>query len=258
MRRRLLHARGGGVLRADSRRVAERLGDRRAGERDWTALPWASWSPRASSPRRWTSCARAAPRWAARPAAARGLAEWALDEGLYDEALRLSTTCWPTTPTSPRRWRCCTATTCPIRLPSAAEARPPSCCTSRARRAAGAARDGRRPHARRLPDQPALRAALLERLTDRCPATRATATLALRRLAVASRCGEAELQELLRRACATARPRCARGAALALRDAGQEGLIVPLVKALARLLHAARACGRGLGSWATRPRCRRS
>src|SRR5262245_30624287 len=90
VRRRLLHARGGGVLRADSRRVDGHWEYRRAGDKDWTTLPAGLVeSTRLESAALDELHSKRAALGRASPAGLTGLSEWALGEGLYDEALGL-------------------------------------------------------------------------------------------------------------------------------------------------------------------------
>jgi HEAT repeats len=232
VRRRLLHARGGGVLRADSRRGADGWEYRKSGEREWTALPlgvieWARLESEALDELR----TRRAALNRSGEAALVGLSEWAIDEGLYDEALRLLDDVLADDPDQPEALALLHRDDLPFRLPSSTNA-----STEELLHFAGAAPPALREMAvgrlPALPDQPALRAALLERLTDPSPSTRAMATLALRRLSVEQPCDEPELKQLVRRASIDRSPEVRHGAALALRDAQQEALVLPLINSL--------------------------
>jgi len=232
VRRRLLHARGGGVLRADSRRVEGGWEYRRQGEHEWIALPeGVVESVRLESEALDELRSRRAALGRASGGALVGLSEWALSEGLYDEGLDLLDDVLKDDPDQPAALGLLRRDDLPFRLPSATDG-----SAEELLKFAGAAPPALREMAvtrmLTLPDQPALRAALQVRLTDRSSATRAMATLALRRLAVSEPCVEVELQELLRRAARDMSPEVRQGAALALRDAHEEGLVLPLVAAL--------------------------
>src|SRR5262245_6038472 len=83
VRRRLLRARGGGVLRADSRRVDGHWEYRRAGDHDWTTLPSGMVeSARLESAVLEELRGKRAALGRASPAGLTALSEWALSEGL--------------------------------------------------------------------------------------------------------------------------------------------------------------------------------
>ncbi|HEX5009280.1 MAG TPA: HEAT repeat domain-containing protein [Planctomycetota bacterium] len=232
VRRRLLHARGGGVLRADSRRVDGRWEYRRAGDKDWTTLPAGLVeSARLESAALDELHSKRAALGRATPAGLTGLSEWALGEGLYDEALGLLDDVLADDPDQPDALALLHRDDLPFRIPVATDA-----SAEELLRFAGAAPPALREMAvsrlPAVPDQPALRTALQERLSDRSASTRAMAALALRRLSVAEPYGETEVKELLRRAARDLSPDVRRSAALALRDAHESGLILPLVTAL--------------------------
>ena len=232
VRRRLLHARGGGVLRADSRRVDGHWEYRRAGDKDWTTLPSGIVeSTRLESAALDELHARRAALGRASAAGLTGLSEWALGEGLYEEALGLLDDVLADDPDQPDALALLHRDDLPFRIPVAADGSAEDLL-----RFAGAAPPALREMAvSRLPDQPdqpALRVALQERLSDRSSSTRAMAALALRRLSTEQPYAEAEIKELLRRAARDLSPDVRRSAALALRDAHEEGLILPLVTAL--------------------------
>lgn len=232
VRKRLLRARGGGVLRAESRRHDGRWEYRREGGREWLALPEglvesARLESEALEDLRGR---RAALGRAAAPALVE-LAAWALGEGLYDEALALLDDVLQADPDQPEALQLLRRDDLPFGMPSRADGRrdellqfasaaPPALREMAVARLAG------------LPDQPALRDALRERLTSAHASERELAALALRRLPAEAGSRDAELQELLRRAARDVSADVRRGAALALRDAGQPGLVVPLVTAL--------------------------
>lgn len=247
VRRRLLHARAGGVLRAESRCVDGQWQYRREGDRAWTELP-AGLVDRArlESEALDELRTRRAALGRAAPAERVDLAGWALGEGLHDEALELLDDVLLEDPDQPQALALLARDDLPFGLPGHADGRPDELLQF-ASLAPPALRELAIARLARQPERETLREELAARLVAPRPGERAAAALALRRLAE-GRFLEAELQELLRRAVRDASPEVRDAAARALRDARQPGLAVPLVAALgseARVVrvHAAQALG---------------
>jgi len=241
VRRRLLRARGGGALRADSRFVDGHWEYRREGDRGWIALPdGLVQSARLESEALDDLRKRRAALGRASATALVDLSRWALDEGLYDEALRLLDDVLADAPDQADALALLRRDDLPFGLPARADGEPDE-LVQFASAAPPALREMAVARMAQLPDQAGLRAALLERLVQPSAAGRASAALALRRISADAPLGDAELQELLRRAVRDVSADVRRGAALALRDAGQEGLVVPLAAALGSTSTAIRA-----------------
>jgi len=238
--RRLLHAVHGGVLRAVSRWNGDRWEHQHDGR--WEALPvGAIESARLESEVLTESRKR---RSAVRRDDATGLAahaNWLLEEGLYTEGLNLVSEVLELSPDQPEALALLRSGTLAVALPTipvAADQRP----AARARLldfAAAAPRSLQEMAIEDLreavtdPEEVAvLRAELAARLTDPSATARAFAALALRRLVPSEAVSQAEVEEFLRRALQDVSPEVRGQASLALRDVREEGLILPVVKAL--------------------------
>ncbi|HZL98634.1 MAG TPA: HEAT repeat domain-containing protein, partial [Planctomycetota bacterium] len=170
------------------------------------------------------------------------LAEWGVEQGLYQEALAQLDEVLEADSDHAGARALLAAEDLPIGLPAAvdpldfAASAPPAlrelAVSKVVEQTQAAAEDPAAAEA-----NAALRADLDRRLLERQPGQRAAAALTLRRLAAGaeppvSGFSEAELAELLRRAVRDVSPEVRRQSALALRDAQEEGLLLPLFKAL--------------------------
>ena len=229
-RRRLLHARGGGVLRVESRLRDGHWEYQRKGEEAWIALP-----PGVVSTARLESEAldelhsRRAALGRTTPDQLTGLAQWALDEGLYEEGLKQLDELLAADPDQPDALALLHRDDLPLRLPGADA---PGELLQFAMTAPPALREIAVTRMAQIEDQAPLRVDLLAHLSGKTIAERAMAALALRRLSASEPCVQAELAELLRRSVRDVAPDVRHGCALALRDARQEGLVLPIIDAL--------------------------
>lgn len=250
--RRLLHAQSGGVLRELSRWSDDHWDVQQGGA--WTALPaelivsatseaevLTEWRQRKSAVGKLDDEARVA------------LADWGLGQGLYPESLAQLDEVLERDPDQAAARALLARPDLPIRAPASAApldfaaSAPPALRELTLQRVVAQAEEA---DAAQLGE---LRADLGRRLLERQPGNRAMAALALRRLAAGaeppvSGYSQDELQELLRRSVRDVSPQVRRQAALALRDAQEEGLLLPLFKALgssssAIRTHAAQAMG---------------
>jgi len=228
--RRLLHAAGGGVLRAESRCTEGRWEYRRERETTWTPL-----SPGVVVAARLES--EALDEWRGKRAASRRAAagervaacSWALDEGLLKEALEGLDEVLLADPDQPEALALLHGPAVPLAMPADDQ----EALVQYASAAPPAVRELAVARMLELPDRAALRAALLGRLAGRTSGERAAAALGLRRAwGEEAPAAAPELQELLLRAVRDVSPDVRHAAALALRDAHEEGLILPLVTAL--------------------------
>jgi hypothetical protein len=280
---RLLHARRGGVLRATSRHREGRWEYKDA--EGWHALPAemiTAARPLADALREWGE-RRVAVRRDDLPGRVE-VAAWGIEEGLYEEALLQLDGVLQEAPDQPEALALLCRDDLPIAIPSphastgdrtaggtrvaldddggedggddGGEAADPE-AAARERLLAFAAgappalREMAVERMRELDGAPAarLREALLPSLTDRDAGRRAMAALALRRLAPDGEpLREPELGELMRRAVRDVGEEPRRQAALALRDAGEPALMLPVIGALegessALRTHAAEALG---------------
>lgn len=234
--RRLLRAPNGGVLREESRLVDGHWEVKRDGR--WTALPdglIASVRDESEALTEWRQRKRDAGKDDVEARVA--LAQWGVEQGLYKEALEQLDAVLESDPDQPEARALIRSDELHIGLPAGAApldfaaSAPPALrelALEKVVSDASAGDDAARQ---------ALRDDLGVRLLDRKPGNREMAALALRRLAEGaeppvSGYSEAELAELLRRAVRDVSPEVRRQAALALRDAQEEGLLLPLFKAL--------------------------
>ncbi|HZJ70960.1 MAG TPA: HEAT repeat domain-containing protein [Planctomycetota bacterium] len=234
--RRLLHAPNGGVLREECRLVDDHWEVKRDGR--WTALPaglvvsaraedeaLAEWRQRKSDARKGDAAAQVA------------VAEWGVEQGLYKEALAQLDDVLEADPDQPDARALLQSDELHVGLPAGAApldfaAKAPPALRELA--LTGVVSEAR------AADEVTLQALhddLGTRLLDRQPGNREMAALALRRLAAGaeppvSGYSEAELAELLRRSVRDVSPDVRRQASLALRDAQDEALLLPLFKAL--------------------------
>ncbi|MGQ0553448.1 MAG: HEAT repeat domain-containing protein [Planctomycetota bacterium] len=253
--RRLLHAQGGGVLRGESRKLGSNWEVRREGE--WVALP-AGFVTEARLEKEVLAEMRLRERrLEERDVAARaGFGEWMLDEGLLVEGLGELDNVLRLDPDAEAALAVLRRGDLHLVPPQ------PKAESDDERRQlvlAALARAGTYPPALRevvlaqLSGDEALRGQLAEtlreQLRDKAPGVRATAALALRRLAGSAReLGEAELKELLLRAARDVSEDVRLQASATLGAVEEEGLILPLVAALssnsaAIRVHAAEALG---------------
>ena len=234
--RRLLYATGGGVLREESRFREGHWEVRRDGQ--WTALPEGlirgvrieeevldEWRGLRSKVAKGTAEHRVT------------LAEWGVEQGLYKEALEQLDAVLEADPDHAGARALLERDDLPIGLPSdrapldVAAAAPPALREIAIDRVVAEARQAGPEALQALHDE------LGRRLLERKPGERAAAALALRRLAAGAEppvagFSEAELAELLRRSVRDVSPEVRQQAALALRDAQEEALLLPLFKAL--------------------------
>jgi hypothetical protein len=229
-RRRLLHARGGGVLRVESRLRDGHWEYQRKGEDAWIALP-----PGVVSAARLESEAldelhsRRAALGRTTPDQLTGLAQWALDEGLYEEGLKQLDELLADDPDQPDALALLHRDDLPLRLPGPDS---PGELLQFAMTAPPALREIAVLRMTQIEDQAPLRVDLLAHLSGKTIAERSMAALALRRLSTETPCNEAEFSELLRRCVRDVAVDVRHGCALALRDAHQEGLVLPIIDAM--------------------------